>query len=92
MIFKMSFLKKNQKKPSEYDQLTVVENIPFPPHIYSRLLKRLKTLKPLSSRFGSLTVDLTGQFGSSFGDFFFLLLSAVISCLTLVIYGYFALL
>lgn len=58
-------------------------------HIYSRLLKRLKTLKPLSSRFGSLTV-----YRSIWVEFwwFFLLLSAVISCLTLIIYGYLALL
>lgn len=92
MIFKMSFLKKNPKKTLQIRSVNCGGKYTFSPHIYSRLLKRLKTLKSLSSRFGSLTVDLTGQFGSSFGDFFFLLLSAVISCLTLVIYGYFALL
>lgn len=37
MIFKMSFLKKKKKQqnPSKYDQLTVVENNHFPPHLFS---------------------------------------------------------
>lgn len=41
MIFKMSFLKKTKKKknPSKYDQLTVVENIHFPPTFILDFLK-----------------------------------------------------
>lgn len=67
----MSFLKKPKKTPLQIRSVNCGGKYTFFPHIYSRLLKRLKTLKSLSSRFGSLTVDLTGQFGSSFGDFFF---------------------
>lgn len=90
MIFKMSFLKK--KKPSKYDQLTVVENIHFPPTFILDFLKDWKHWNLSAPDLGPWLLTWQVNLGPVLVIFFFLLLSAVISCLTLVIYGYFALL
>lgn len=77
MIFKMSFL-----KTSKYNELTVVENIHSPPW---------KHWNPSAPDLGPWLLTWQVNLGPVL-VIFFLLLSAVISCMTLVIYGYFALL